>query len=91
MSMARLLWWRQRELVCRDAVELMTAYLDDALAGKERTRLEEHLAECPGCTDYLRQLRDTIAVLGHVEPEYLDDRAVDEFVELYRRWRVDSS
>ena len=90
MSMARWMWWRRRELVCREAVELMTAYLDGALDAKVTTRLEEHLAECPGCVAYLRQLRDTISVLGRVEPEFLDDRAVDEFVELYRRWRAES-
>jgi anti-sigma factor RsiW len=91
MSMTRLLWWRGRELVCREAVELMTAYLDGALDTKVTTRLEEHLAECAGCVEYLRQLRDTISVLGRVEPEYLDDQAVDEFVELYRRWRDEST
>jgi len=89
MSLVRLLWWRQQELVCREAVELMTAYLDYALAPKDRTRLEEHLAECPGCTEYLRQLRATIDVLGRVEPEQLPDDAVDEFVDLYRRWRAE--
>jgi anti-sigma factor RsiW len=90
MSLVRLLWWRQHELVCREAVELMTAYLDDALDAKQRARLEEHLAECPGCTEYLRQLRDTIDLLGRNSPEALDDDAVDGFVELYRRWRADS-
>jgi anti-sigma factor RsiW len=87
MSVVRWMWWRRRELVCREAVELMTAYLDDSLGAKDRARLDEHLAECPGCTEYLRQLRATIALLGHVELDQLDDAVVDEFVELYRRWR----
>ena len=31
MSVVRWMWWRRRELVCREAVELMTAYLDEWL------------------------------------------------------------
>ena len=44
-----MLFRRRRSLVCRQAVELMTDYLADALSGRERARLEDHLAECPHC------------------------------------------
>jgi len=83
-------WWRRRRraLVCRDAVALMAAYLDDALDARDRTRLETHLAGCPHCSEYLAQLRVTIGALGRVEPDDLDDDVVDELVELYRRWRA---
>jgi anti-sigma factor RsiW len=40
-------WRRRRAIVCRQAVELMAGYLDGALPGPERTRLEAHLAHCP--------------------------------------------
>jgi anti-sigma factor RsiW len=82
-------WWRRRRraLVCRDAVALMTAYLDGALADRDRERLEAHLAGCPHCSEYLAQLRVTIVSLGHAEPADLPDEAVDELVDLYRRWR----
>ena len=33
-------WRRRRELVCRDAVALMTAYLDGELDDRDRARLE---------------------------------------------------
>lgn len=64
----------------------MTAYLDGALKERDRTRLEAHLAACPHCSEYLAQLRATIDVLGHAEPEDLSDEALDEFVGLYQRW-----
>ena len=83
----RWLRWR-RELVCRRAVELMTAYLDDALGAADRRRLEAHLAACPHCSEYLHQLRATVALLGRVGPEDLDDDSVEEFVALYRQWRA---
>lgn len=45
------------ELACVDVVELVTDYLEGALREAEARRLERHLDTCPGCTEYLRQLR----------------------------------
>lgn len=79
---------RRRALVCRDAVALMADYLDGCLDARDRARLEQHLAGCPHCSEYLAQIRATIAALGRVEPEDLPEEAVDELVALYRRWRA---
>ena len=83
-------WWRRRRhaIACRDAVALMTAYLDGELDDRERDLLEEHLTECPHCEEYLAQLRVTVDALGHATPDDLPEEAVDELVELYRRWRA---
>ncbi len=84
----KLRFWRlRRALVCRDAVALMAAYLDDALPDSDRTRLEGHLADCPHCSEYLAQLRVVIDVSGEVTPDDLDDEALDDLVDLYRQWR----
>ena len=74
-------------LVCREAVELMTDYLEGALADRDRRRLETHLADCPHCSEYLAQMRQTLDLLGRIEPEELDPQVQDELVALYRRWR----
>jgi anti-sigma factor RsiW len=81
-------WRRRHALVCRQAVELMTDYLDGALRGSDRARLEAHLADCPHCSEHLAQLRVTIAVLGRVEPDALSEEALDDLVVLYRQWRA---
>ena len=83
-------WWRRRRraLVCRDAVALMTSYLDGELDRRDRDRLEAHLADCPHCSEYLAQLRVTVNALGRVSPDDLSEEAVDELVDLYRRWRT---
>ena len=65
----------------------MASYLDGVLSEPDRTRLEAHLEACPHCHEYLAQIQRTIAALGRVEPEDLSDEAVDDLVELYRRWR----
>jgi anti-sigma factor RsiW len=88
--MTMRLFRRRRALVCRQAVELMADYLDGRLAASDVHRLEGHLAACPHCSEYLAQLRVTIDALGRAEPDELSDEALDELVDLYRRWRADT-
>lgn len=78
---------RRRALTCRDAVALMGAYLDGELDAADRSRLELHLADCPHCSEHLAQLRTTVSALGSYDLGELDEGAVDDLVELYRRWR----
>ena len=51
------------ELACKQLVELVADYLDEALSPEMRARFEEHLAGCDGCTTYLKQTRQVIAGL----------------------------
>jgi anti-sigma factor RsiW len=80
---------RDRDLACQQAVELVTDYVEGAMRRADRRRLEKHLAICPGCTEYLAQIRATIVVTGRVTPEDLTEEMRAEFVELYRRWQDD--
>lgn len=75
-----------RDLLCVQAVQLVTDYLDDALSARQRRRLERHLRGCPNCTAYLNQIRTMIALAGFVEPETLPADARDDLIELYRRY-----
>ena len=52
------------DLACTEEVELMTDYLEGALPDAERRRLELHLETCPGCTEYLEQMRTVAGSLG---------------------------
>jgi len=85
--------WRRRrgEIVCREAVALVADYVDGGLAPRDRTRLEAHLAACPHCSEYLAQIRATVDALGHVEIDDLSDDALDDLVEVYRRWREEET
>jgi anti-sigma factor RsiW len=75
------------QLSCQELVELVTAYLDDALPASERARFEEHIAECDGCTGYVEQIRVTIALTGRVVPEQLDPAAEAALLDAFRDWR----
>jgi anti-sigma factor RsiW len=68
---------------------VLPSYLDAQLPKRDRLRLEAHLGECPHCSEYLEQLRVTIASLGRAEPEVPGDNALRELVDLYRRWRAE--
>jgi anti-sigma factor RsiW len=85
--MPTLRLFRRRQVVCQQAVELVTDYLEDALAPRDRRRFEGHLAACPHCTEYLRQMRKTIAATGRVRVEDLRPEVWAELVALYRRYR----
>jgi len=78
---------RRKDIVCQQAVELVTDYLEGSLSRRDRRRFEAHLRACPNCSAYLEQIRATIALAGAVEPEDLSPEARADLTELYRRWR----
>jgi hypothetical protein len=51
------------ELTCREFVELVTDYREDALGKSSADRVREHLLRCEGCATYLDQMNVTVAAL----------------------------
>jgi anti-sigma factor RsiW len=80
---------RRADLVCQQAVELVTNYLEGALSHRETRRIERHLAGCPHCTEYLAQMRAVIELSGRITPDDLTPNMRHEFTDLFRRWRAD--
>ena len=72
---------------CRQVVELMTAYLDGALAAEDRARFDEHIAGCDGCQAYLAQLKATRGVVGRLAEEPIPKTIEDELVKAFRDWK----
>lgn len=77
---------RDRELACQEVVELVTAYLDDALLPEDRERFEQHLAFCEGCQNYLGQMRRAIETAGRVRLD-LPPELEGKLLEAFRGWR----
>ena len=75
-----------RELACNEVVELVTAYIEDALDPGDRERFEEHLVFCDGCQNYLEQMRTTVRLTGRVEDE-LPAELQAQLLEAFRGWR----
>ncbi len=80
-------WGRNHDVACKQAVEMVTDYLEDALERGDKQRFEKHLAVCPHCTEYLAQVRETIRMAGRLTPEDLSQPMREAFTDLYRRWR----
>jgi anti-sigma factor RsiW len=75
------------EMDCQELVESITAYLDETLPDADRRRFENHLAACPHCTEYLAQMRQTIARLGSLDESTLSNHAREQLLVAFRDWR----
>jgi anti-sigma factor RsiW len=77
------------ELACVEVVELVTDYLEGVLPATEARRLERHLDTCPGCTEYLQQLRTIAGSLRGLTdesfPVEMRDRLIADFERLRNR------
>jgi len=82
-----MLTLRRKDLVCQQAVELVTDYLEGSFSRRDRRRFEAHLRACPNCSAYLEQIRATIALAGAVEVDTMTVEARQDLIDLYRRWR----
>ena len=51
-------------ITCQAAVHAASDHLAGLLSDAERSALEDHLARCDGCSNFMDQLRSTVAVLG---------------------------
>ena len=78
---------RRDGLTCRELVELVTDYLEDAMTPAERARFEGHIAGCDGCHAYLRQMRETIVVLGTLPGDELSRETEDKLRGASRDWQ----
>jgi anti-sigma factor RsiW len=75
------------DLTCKQLVELVTDYLEEALPAEDRIRFDEHLAACPFCQIYLDQMRQTIRAAGHLPAGAMSQEALDVLLAHFRRWR----
>jgi predicted anti-sigma-YlaC factor YlaD len=77
----------EKELTCQELVEIVSDYLEGALAEEDRERFDAHLQKCEGCRRYLDQMRTTIRVVGTLTEDVLDPNARDELLLVFREWK----
>jgi anti-sigma factor RsiW len=75
-------------VTCREFVELLTDYLDGALAAEERAEVERHIVICRGCTNYVEQFRSTIDLLGRIADDEPDDASASAALAIFRDWQA---
>lgn len=69
---------------CRDALPLMSDYLEGALAEPTRVAFEGHLGICPRCREVLRSLEIVPAIVSRATEVDAPDGLADEIVERLR-------
>ena len=72
---------------CDELVEVITEYLEGTLPQNDRVRFEKHLAVCPGCQEYMAQMRLTIKSLGSIEEQGIPGDAKGAPLEAFRDWK----
>lgn len=71
-------------ITCQQVVDAITDYLEGAMEPDLREEFEAHLALCPGCAEYVTQMRTTIQTIGHVPAETLPAHAQSELLDTFR-------
>jgi anti-sigma factor RsiW len=67
-------------------MELVTAYLDGALAPAEAARFEAHIDDCPECQAYVAQFARTVNALGALPPEEPDPETLERLLDAFREY-----
>lgn len=80
-------------IACRELVEMVTDYLEDTLTPAQRAAVRAHLTACPHCAEYLKQMRQLIALSAHLlhpQPDVgaLPAGMLDDLLEAFRRQRA---
>ena len=77
-----------RDLVCREVVELLNGYLDQALPADVLAAVEAHLAGCDGCTMVLEEFRKTIAMTGMLTEDQVTPAQRETLLAAFRGWSL---
>jgi len=72
------------ELTCKEAVELVTDYLESALLPEMVAQFEDHLDTCPGCTAYLQQMQQTVNLLRRFANDTTPVEMKQELLQVFR-------
>jgi predicted anti-sigma-YlaC factor YlaD len=76
---------------CNLFVEVVTDYLDGAMAPEEAGRFEEHLAICDGCAGVLEQFRVILRLTGRLGAGDIDQLPPSQrgpILQAFRNWHV---
>jgi anti-sigma factor RsiW len=72
-------------VACREFVELVTEHLEGALPPDLERAVDEHLALCDPCVEYLDQLRGTVRLLSSLPADPLPPVVREQLLEVYSR------
>ncbi len=75
------------QLSCKEVVELVTEYQEDALAVPDRVKFEQHLFGCTWCMTYLKQIDRGVELTAQLrEPSEPAPIEPQNLAMLFRKW-----
>ena len=77
----------EKQMTCKELVELVTAYLDGVLDTDTHVLFDAHLEYCDGCRNYLEQFRVTVRTIGKIRDDQLDPTFRTRLLDAFRDWR----
>jgi anti-sigma factor RsiW len=78
-------------LACQELVEIVTDYLEGTLPEHDRARFDAHIMTCPGCREYVQQMRTTLRLAGRLTVDSISAGARDELLRAFRRMKASST
>ncbi len=81
----------QREMACQELVEVITDYLEGTIPEHDRARFDAHILTCPGCREYVEQMRTTLRLSGRLTVESISAGARDQLLQAFRRMKATST
>ena len=78
-------------LACQELVEIVTDYLEGTLPEDDRTRFDAHILTCPGCREYVQQMRTTLQLTGRLTVESISPGVRDDLLRAFRRMKASST
>lgn len=79
------------DVACQELVEIVTDYLEGTLPAYDRARFDAHLMTCPGCREYVEQMRITLRMTGRLTVESIAPSVRDELLQAFRRMKASST
>jgi hypothetical protein len=67
--------------------EIVTDYIEGRMSLRDRLRFRVHLRDCPGCLEFVRQMRIAARATPPLPPPELPSEVQDELLERFRAWR----
>ena len=74
-------------LSCQELTELVTDYLEGRMSLGDRLRFRMHVAMCPPCREYLRQMELTVDTVGELCDSEIPGDVKDELMAAFRTWK----
>jgi hypothetical protein len=74
------------EISCKQLVDLVADYMEEALTDESRVEFEQHLAECGYCTAYIQQMNLTVKLTKQLTDDEIKP-ATTELLDIFRKWK----